>query len=138
MSRIEKLTSEFNKTKTETACLILAVTVMILSSPAYGEGRKKYDDAVAYEIVEAKDISYPGNKRMNYRIVVSPEIKKHQVGPTVKKIIADIIAKDKDIDDIGLWLYSDRKLAFRSAYDVAMALWTPDRMTIDVKENLEE
>ncbi len=138
MSRIEKLTAKFNRTKAETACLILAVTVMILSCSACGEGRKKYDNAVAYEIVKVKDISYPGNKRTNYRIVVSPEIKEHQVAPTAKKIIADIIAKDNDIDDICLWLYSDRKLVYRSAYDVAIALWTPDKITINVKENLEE
>ena len=122
----------------QTPCLILAVTVMILSCPACDEGGKKYDNAVAYEIVKAEDISYPGKKRMNYKVVVSPEIEKHQVEPTVKTIIADILAKDKDIDDIGLWLYSDRELVSHGVYDVAMALWTPDRITIDVKENLEE
>ena len=92
---------------------------------------------VAYEIVKAEDISYPGKKRMNYKIVVSPEIKRHQVEPTVKTIIAHIIAKDRGIDDICLWLYSDRKLASHGGYDVAMALWTPDNITINVKKNLE-
>ena len=94
--------------------------------------------AVAYEIVKAEDISYPGKKRMNYKVVVSPEIKRHQVEPMAKTIIAGIIAKDKNIDDICLWLYSDRQLVSRGGYDVAMALWTPDNMTINVKENLEE
>jgi hypothetical protein len=130
---------------------------------------------VDYEIVESEDISIkalgnkslseytaqeisnlPTNKRMAYRIVVSPEIKEEQVRPTIQKIISDITAKDDDIDEISLLLYSDKELA-SGAYDVAMATWAPSgklgnvtpeiaqsnnrttyETTIQIKENLEE
>lgn len=129
---------------------------------------------VDYEIVESEDISYkalgnkslsdytkqeiinlPTNKKMYYRILVSPEIKEEQVRPTIQKIISDITSNDNDIDEIGLLLYSDKELS--GAYDVAMATWAPigqlgnvtpeiaqsnDRTsyetTIQIKENLEE
>ncbi len=42
MSRIEKLTAEFNKTKVKTACLMLAVAIMLINSTAYAEVRKQY------------------------------------------------------------------------------------------------
>ncbi|MHC4278240.1 MAG: hypothetical protein ACYSTI_13120, partial [Planctomycetota bacterium] len=42
MSRIEKLTAEFNKTKAETAWLILAVTIMLINSTAYAKVYKEY------------------------------------------------------------------------------------------------
>lgn len=66
----------------------------------------------------------PTNKKMVYRIVVPPTIKESQVRPTVEKIISDITTKDNDIDEIGLFLYSDRKL-INGAYDVARATWAP-------------
>lgn len=130
---------------------------------------------VNYEIIETEDQSHkawgrkalseytlletanlPTDKKMSYRIVVSPEIKENQVKPTVEKIISDITAENNDIDEISLLLYSDKELA-NSVYDVAMATWAPrgklgnvtpeiaqnnDRSsyktTIRVKENLEE
>ncbi len=42
MSRLEKLTTKFNKTKLETAWLILAAALMILGSPAYAEVETGY------------------------------------------------------------------------------------------------
>ncbi len=42
MSRVEKLTAEFNKTKVETAWLILAITIILVNSTAYAEVRKEY------------------------------------------------------------------------------------------------
>lgn len=130
---------------------------------------------VDYEIVESEDISIkalgnkslseytaqeisnlPTNKKMAYRIVVSPKIKEEQVRSTIQKIISDITAKDDDIDEISLLLYSDKELA-SGAYDVAMATWAPSgklgnvtpeiaqsnnrttyETTIQIKENLEE
>lgn len=99
---------------------------------------------VAYEIVESDDNSHkamtkslssytvqelaslPINKKMGYRVVVSSEIKENQVRKTIEKIIADITSKDNDIDELMLWLYSDKELANgMHMYDVARATWAP-------------
>jgi hypothetical protein len=98
----------------------------------------------------------PTDKKMAYRIVVSPEIKENQVKPTVEKIISNITSKDNDIDEISLFLYSDKELV-NGMYDIATATWAPEgelgnitaeiaknnnrsnyKITIKVKENLEE
>ena len=130
---------------------------------------------VDYEIVETEDQSHkalgnkslsdyttqeisdlPTEKKMAYRIIVSPEIKENQVRPTIQKIISDITTKDNDIDEISLLLYSDKELA-NGAYDVAMATWAPKgklgnitpeiaennnrttyETTIQIRENLQE
>ncbi len=130
---------------------------------------------VVYEIVESEDQSHkalgnkslsdyttqeisnlPMDKKMLYRIVVSPEIKENEVRPTIQKIISDITQKDNDIDEITLFLYSDKELSSGS-YDIGTATWAPkgklgnvtpeiaqsnDRTsyetTIQIKENLEE
>ncbi|MEX0652434.1 MAG: hypothetical protein WD509_01795 [Candidatus Paceibacterota bacterium] len=130
---------------------------------------------VAYEIVETEDQSrkalgnkrlsdytseeialLPVNKKMRYRVVVSPDIKEAQVRPTVEKIISDITSRDNDIDEINLLLYSDKELA-DGAFDVAMATWavggdlgnvTPEiaenndrsgyEISLTVRDNLEE
>jgi len=129
---------------------------------------------VAYEIVESEDQSHkamtkalssytyqeleslPTDKKMGYRVVVSPEIKENQVKPTIDKIITDITSKDNDIDEISLLLYSDKELA-NGMYDVARATWAPGgelgnvtpeiaqsnirsdyKTTIQVADNLEQ
>lgn len=130
---------------------------------------------VAYEIVETSDQSHkamgqrslsefsyqelealPMDKKMSYRIVVSPDIKTIQVKPTIERVISDITSKDNEIDEISLLLYSDKELT-KGAYDVARATWAPggklgnvdaniarsnDRtgyqVSFDVVENLEE
>lgn len=99
-------------------------------------------EPVAYEIVESEDqsrkaitkslssythqelVSLPIDKRMEYKVVVSPDIKENQVKPTIDKIITDITSKDNDIDEISLFLYSDKELA-NEMYDVARATWAP-------------
>lgn len=127
-----------------------------------------------YEIVESEDQSHkamtkslssytyqelvklPIDKKMGYRVVVSPTIKENQVRPTVEKIIADITSKDNDIDEISLLLYSDKELA-NEMYDVARATWAPNgklgnvtpeiaktnnrnnyKLEIQIAENLEQ
>ena len=130
---------------------------------------------VAYEIVVTEDQSHkamgqrllsefsyqelealPVDKKMSYRVVVSPDIKTNQVKPTIEKVISDITSRDNDIDEISLLLYSDKELA-NGAYDVGRATWAPggklgnvdaniarsnDRtgyqLSVDVIENLEE
>lgn len=129
---------------------------------------------VAYEIVESEDQSHkamtkslssytyqelarlPIDKKMCYRVVVSPEIKENQVKPTIDKIIADITSKNNDIDEIGLFLYSDKELA-NGMYDIARVTWAPNgklgnvtpeiaktnnrsnyKLEIQIAENLEQ
>jgi len=101
-------------------------------------------------------VSLPIDKRMEYKVVVSPEIKENQVRSTVEKIIADITSKDNDIDEISLFLYSDKELA-NEMYDVARATWAPNgklgnvtpeiaktnnrnnyKLEIQIAENLEQ
>jgi hypothetical protein len=100
--------------------------------------------------------SLPLNKRISYSIVVSSKIKEAQVHPTIEKIITDLTTKDRDIDEIILFVYSDKELV-GNPYDVATAVWGKDgslgkvsaeiaksndrtgyQITIQVKENLEE
>lgn len=136
--------------------------------------RVKKQMKVSYEIIESEDLSHkalvgklsdytiqelenlPIDKKMSYRVVVSSEIKENQVRPTIEKIIADIISRNNDIDEISLLLYSDKELV-NEAYDVARATWAPGgelgnvtpeiaqnndrtdyKVTIRIKENLEK
>jgi hypothetical protein len=96
---------------------------------------------VDYEIVKTKFIGTMTNKRMSYKIVVDPSIKREQVKPLAEKIIKDITSKDKDIDEITLWFYSDRAVVHQS-YDIAMVDWgypeNKERIKIMVKENFEQ
>jgi hypothetical protein len=100
------------------------------------------DGPVPYEIVQAEDTSHMAitkrlseltardfaeavkDKRMRYRVVVPPTIKEQQVEPTVTKIIDEITSKDRDIDEIGVLLYSDKAIV-DEAFDVATATWAP-------------
>ncbi len=139
------------------------------------ETENKNISAVEYEILEIKDQSYkalgnkslsdyttqeiralPLDKKMAYRIVVISDILEDQVTPTIQKIINDITTKDIDIDEITIWIFSDRNL-INGAYDVATATWAPEgklgnvtpkiaksndrtnyKTTIKIRENLEE
>jgi hypothetical protein len=96
---------------------------------------------VDYEIVKTKFIGTLTNKRMSYKIIVDPSIKREQVKPLAGKIIKDITSKDKDIDEITLWFYSDMALVHQS-YDIAMVDWgypeDKGRIKIMLKENFEQ
>jgi len=130
---------------------------------------------VAYKIVESEDqsrkaitkplssythqelVSLPIDKRMSYRVVVSSEIKENQVRPIIEQIVTDITSKDNDIDEISIFLYSDKELVKDGWYDVARATWAPGgelgnvtpeiarsnnrfgyKITIQVADNLEQ
>ncbi len=114
-------------------------------------GNKLLSDYTTQEI-----INLPTDKKMLYRIVVSPDIKENQVKPTIDKIISELTIKDSDIDEIILFLYSDQELS-NGAYDVGTAIWAPNgelgnvtseiakknnrlgyETSYDIKENLEE
>lgn len=85
----------------------------------------------------------PINKRMKYKIVVASNIKYEQVKPTIEEIINDITSSDNDIDEITMFLYSDKQIT-NQAYDVAMAEWvylgewgkvTPEIVTTNNRSN---
>ena len=113
---------------------------------------------VVYEIIDTQDQSHkalvkslseykshelaalPWDKKMLYRIVVSPKIKENQVRPTIEKIISDITTRDNDIDEISLFLFSDKEVAKGGmGYDVASATWAPGgklgNITPDIAKN---
>lgn len=75
-----------------------------------------------YEISELEKL--PTNKKILYKIVLSKDIKENQVKPTVEKIISKLTTEDSDIDEIILWLYSDKEL-LNSSYDIGTAIWAP-------------
>ena len=130
--------------------------VIIIAFTGLNDNEETTNPAVNYEIVEVQDISIFGIKRAKYSVVVPIEIKENQVRPTILNIINKIIIDDKELDEIALFLYSDKEVV-GSAFDVAMADWAPngewgsstmdiasqnDRSThqisISVKENLEQ
>ena len=96
---------------------------------------------VDYEIVETKFIGTQSNNRMMYKIVVNPTITREQVKPTAGKIIKAITSKDKDIDEITLFFYSDRSV-IDEAYDIASVDWgypeNEGRIKFNINENFEQ
>lgn len=75
-----------------------------------------------YETSEIEKL--PTNKKILYRIVLSKDVKESQVKPTVEKIINKLTSDDSDIDEIILWLYSDKDIS-NSTYDIGTAIWVP-------------
>ncbi len=111
---------------------------------------------VAYEIIDTEDLSHkamvqrplssytwheltrlPMDKKIAYRVLVSPDIKANQIKPTIEKAISVITSEDPDIDEIILWLYSDKELV-RGSYDVAMATWAPGGILGNVDANIAQ
>lgn len=84
-----------------------------------------------YTLIEKEDLSIRTrldvdaqiNKRFTYTVLVTPEIKRDQIKPLFNKLIKDITSDDDDIDDITIWLFSDKNL--KNGYDIAMATWAP-------------
>lgn len=84
-------------------------------------GNKSLSDFSSIELA-----SLPIDKKIKYHVLVLKDIKENNIEPTVNKIIKDITSKDGDIDEIILWLYSDKELIdSNGAYDVASAVWAP-------------
>lgn len=74
-----------------------------------------------YQTSELKNL--PTNKKILYRIVFSQDLKENQVKPTIEKIINELTSDDSDIDEIILWLYSDKDMS--RPYDIGSAIWAP-------------
>ena len=119
-------------------------------------------DLPEYSLIKKENISLktstdsdaPINKRFSYKYLVSDKIKREQIEPLFTKLIKDIISEDADIDDVTVWLYSDKDL-ISGSYDVAMATWSPSngevtkeialnnnrdsyKLDVTIADNLEE
>lgn len=77
----------------------------------------------------------PINKKILYRIVLSKDVKENQVKPTVEKIITKLTSDDADIDEIILWLYSDKEIS-NSAFDIGTAIWAPNGKLGNIDANI--
>lgn len=121
--------------------VIAIVGTLFLSVFSFGEEKKK-GNILVYKIVERTDLSMktlikklssysslelsqlPINKRLRYKILVKPGLLKEEYDKLINKIIYDITTKDKDIDEISLWIYDDDD-ALDFGYNVARVLWHP-------------
>lgn len=145
--------------------LILLIFILTLSFLGCKEENKKAEtqeketaeltiDTADYEIVKTEDQSrkalgkkslsqyqkselekLPTNKKILYRIVLSKDIKENQVKPTVEKIIDKLTSDDSDIDEIILWLYSDKEIS-NSTFDIGTAIWAPDGKLGNIDANI--
>jgi hypothetical protein len=79
----------------------------------------------------------PTNKKIIYRIVLSKDIKENQVKPTIENIIANLTSKDSDIDEIILWLYSDKEIS-NSTFDIGTAIWAPNGKLGNIDANIAQ
>lgn len=87
-----------------------------------------------YSLVQKENISIktsmdadaPMNKRFAFKYLVSNKIAREQIEPLLTKLIEKIISEDYDIDDLTIWLYSDKDL-ISGSYDVAMATYSPSK-----------
>ena len=147
------------------ANLILSIFILTLSFLGCNEENKDAEtqeketaeltiDTADYEIVKTEDQSrkalgkkslsqykkselekLPTNKKILYRIVLSKDIKENQVKPTVEKIIDKLTSDDLDIDQIILWLYSDKEIS-NSTFDIGTAIWAPDGKLGNIDANI--
>jgi hypothetical protein len=115
-----------------------------------------------YSLIKKADISHRTstdsdgsiNKRFSFKYLVSDKIIREQIKPLFTKLIKDIISEDADLDDVTIWLYSDKNL-ISGSYDVAMATWSPEiggvtkdiavsnnrdsyKLVVTIADNLEE
>lgn len=117
------------------------MVIMYLFFVSFGITAAFGESTVDYEIVKKKFIGTMPKNRMSYKIVVSPGIKREQVKPLAEKIIKEITSKEKGIDEITLWLYSDRDFV-EQRFDIAMIDWgypeDEGKINIMLVENFEQ
>lgn len=105
--------------------------------------RSDLRNAASYEIIEFDDLSrkattkplaeytrvelrnVPKKRKLRYKIVIK-DMDDTQVEPTIKKIVTDIVSKDREIDELALWLYSDKDLIYGGPYDIGSVIWAYD------------
>ena len=117
------------------------ILIMYLFFAGFGITEVFGESTIDYEIVKKKFIGTVSNNRMSYKIVVSPGITREEVKPLAEKIIKEITSKDRSIDEITLWLYSDRDF-IEQRFDIAMVDWGyPEdngRINVMLVENFEQ
>ena len=115
-------------------------------------GNKSLEDFTSSELA-----SLATNKKVKYFVVIDSVINQGTAKSTVNKIILDIVANDKDVDEIILWLYSDKDLIDSGTYDIGSVIFAPFgelgnvnseialsndkasyKISYDIKSNLEE
>lgn len=115
-------------------------------------GTRNLEDFTSSELA-----NLPTNKKIKYFVVIDSVIDQDTAKSTANKIILDIIDNDKDIDEIILWLYSDKDLIDSGTYDIGSIVFAPlgdlgnvnseialgndkssYKISYDIKSNLEE
>ena len=115
-------------------------------------GNKNIEDFTSSELANLST-----NKKVKYFVVVDSVIDQDIAKSTANKIILDIIVNDKDVDEIILWLYSDKDLIDSGTYDIGSVIFAPlgdlgnvnleialnndkssYKISYDIKSNLEE
>lgn len=77
----------------------------------------------SYSIAELNEL--PMDVKISYRIVVPTDITKDQLKNTIKKLISNELQKNKDIDEIIIFVY-DRKEDANGIYTFARAIYAPN------------
>ena len=67
----------------------------------------------------------PMAKKIVYKVVVPESFSADQTVPTIEKFVADMSTKDKDIDEILVYIYSEES-RLSGDYDVAKGIWAPN------------
>lgn len=76
------------------------------------------------ELTDSQLAQVPINKRINCRLAVTSDFNAGELEIVINDFINKIVSIDQDIDELNIYLYSDKSL-FNGAYDIAMATWLP-------------
>ena len=77
----------------------------------------------------------PTNKKILYKVVLSENIKENNIKPTVEQIVDKLNSDDPEIDEIILWLYSNKD-ALNNPYDIGSAIWAPNGELGNINSNI--
>lgn len=91
---------------------------------SFEESRAKAMTKPLSSYTSAEIQQLPINKKNIYRVVVESGITREQVESTIEKIVGDITAEDKDIDEIGIFMFDDISIV-NGAWNVASGIWAP-------------
>lgn len=101
------------------------------------QSRKALGKKVLSQYETAEIDKLPINKKIVYRVVLPKDIKERQVKPTVEIIIKELASVDAEIDEIILWLYSDKEIS-DGPYDIGTAIWAPKGKLENVDANIAQ
>lgn len=95
----------------------------LLSIEEYNRKAFGEKPALLYSITEYEKL--PINKKVLCKVIVPENIEEKQLKSTVEAIISKLSSDDKDIDEIMLWLYSNKEV-LNNPYDIGVAIWAPN------------